>query len=63
MDIRDPDLTGLYDIKSPQGGAKTLQNEDLWIELSIKGKRRKLLKQEIKSHIRQIKTHVFDYRK
>ena len=47
MDIRDPDLKGIYEVLTHQEDARTLKNEDLWIELSIKGKKRELLKQEM----------------
>lgn len=51
------------EIKSPSNDSVKEDNGgiDLWISLSIEGKRREIIKQQMTSHISQLKTLRFRY--
>ena len=60
---RPPLVTDLSEMKRPAKEPIKEDNGgiDLWISLSIEGKRREIIKQQMTSHISQLKTLRFRY--
>ncbi|MGA1795390.1 MAG: hypothetical protein ACMUIL_05955 [bacterium] len=60
---RLPFAPDLNEIKSPSHDPMKEDNGgiDLWISLSIEGKRREIIKRQMSSHISQLKTLRFRY--